>query len=126
MKYITLIIGLLVMGCGKQEKAATDEPRKLTAEEEKAVGTYEYRDEITLRTVLLENGVSEAYRNGKKLDDDKWSISKDGELHIANKDGDIAVCSINKDKSITIIALIEDGKRTDFPKDKQMTLKKIK
>ena len=24
MKYITLIIGLLVMGCGKQEKAVTD------------------------------------------------------------------------------------------------------
>jgi uncharacterized protein YceK len=32
MKYITLIIGLLVMGCGSE--------RKLTAEEEKIVGVY--------------------------------------------------------------------------------------
>ena len=46
MKYITLIIGLLVVGCGKQEKADTANPVKELTLDEKAlrdsvVGTYE-------------------------------------------------------------------------------------
>ena len=82
MKYITLIIGLLVMGCGKQEQADADEstpttntnvvdgttvkptqtvgvaPVKELTLEEKVVGAYEAKaDGVTYRTVLLENGV---------------------------------------------------------------------
>ena len=151
MKYITLIIGLLVVGCGKQEQADTNEstPTPNTNEvsgprvqpdgdvdllvkeltlEEKVVGTYEHKDKDgdTYRGVFLENGVFENYRNGKKLEEDyKWSIRKDGELHIADKDG-IVVFRINKDGSITAIAEIIRNKRKDLPKEDQVTIKKIK
>jgi hypothetical protein len=94
----------------------------------KVVGEYEMKEgEYTLRIVLLENGVGEGYKNGKKnVDYLKWSISEDGELHIVDKDGDAEVYRINKDGSITLIAKIRDGKREDLPKEDQMTLKKIK
>ena len=134
MKYITLIIGLLVVGLlsllylpSYIVPAPTAKPTKELTLEEKVVGSYEVkRDGDTYRTVLLENGVAENYKNGKKLDDDKWSISKDGELHIANKDWNIHVIRINKDGNITGIADIEDGKREDFPKENQHTIQKIK
>ena len=152
MKYITLIIGLLVVGCGKQEQTdankstpttntnevdgATENPtqtvgvtpvKELTLEE-KVVGTYEIKEgEYTYRVVLLETGIVEKYRNGKKHDEeDKWKIV-DGEIQIVDKDGDILVLRINKDESITGIATIDkDGKREDAPKEEQATLKKIK
>ena len=138
MKYITLIIGLLVIGCGKQEQATTEEPvKELTLEEKKVVGAYEIKEGEptggghaihTGREVLLENGVAESYINGKKLEYIyKWSISEDGEIHIEDKDGIISVWGINKDKSITWIADIDkDGEREDFPKEEQVTFKKIK
>ena len=121
MKYITLIIGLLVMGCGKQEQTLTLE--------EKVVGTYEFKEDgNTYRVVLLKNGVLEDYKNGKKEDEteDKWKVVN-GELHIVDNDGVGGVFRINKDGSITFIAYIDtDGKRLDYPKEEQFTYKKIK
>ena len=93
-----------------------------------AVGTYEYRDDKgTITTsVLLANGVCEAYTNGKKDGGDiKWKIAN-GELRIFDETGFIGVSVINKDNSFSVIALIEDGERTDFPKEIQPTYKKIK
>ena len=135
MKYITLIIGLLVMGCGKQEQTDTNEStptttekpvKELTAEEKKVIGTYEMGGEgFTIRAVFLDNGIIESYKNGKKEEEeDKWKIV-DGELHIIHEGG-IAVFRINKDGNITGIADIEDGKREDFPKENQHTIQKIK
>ena len=137
MKYITLIIGLLVVGCGKQEQADTNESTPTTTEkpvkelslEEKVVGTYEAKEDgDTYKLVFLENGIWEGYENGKKSKGDyKWSISKDGELHIVGKDGDIGVYRINPDDSITfIVVILKDGKRIDIPKEEQPTFKKIK
>ena len=92
MKYITLIIGLLVVGCGKQEQADTNEstpttntnevsgttekPVKELTLAEKVVGEYEIKEDgNTGRLVLLENGIAEAYLNGKKAEDEgKWKI----------------------------------------------------
>ena len=123
MKYITLIIGLLVVGCGTPVKELTLE--------EKVVGTYEIKEgEVTIKHVHLENGVFEWYENGKKREAVKWSISKEGKIHVEDKYGEIHVFSINKYhkpsslrlalgmvKSITRIAIIEkDGERTDIPK----------
>ena len=149
MKHITLIIGLLVVGCGKQEQADTNEStpttntnkvdgatakpvKGLTLEEEKVVGTYELKSaENTFKLVLLANGVCEHHTNGKNTYESKWRIA-DGEIYITTpnplpgKDGFPIVCSINKDGSITLIAGIVDGKRTESPKEKQMTFKKIK
>ena len=137
MKYITLIVGLLVMGCGKQEQADTNESTPTTTEKpvkeltlrEKVVGTYEVKkDEDTHRAVLLENGIVESYYNGKKQEGEgKWKISKEGEIHLTEPKGNITVLRINKDRSITMIAVIyPDGKREEVPKEHQVPLKKIK
>ena len=157
MKYITLIIGLLVVGCLKQEQTNQkqivtkntneaseplpakpppppvmpnpfkDKDAKDLTLEEKVVGTYEVKGVGgALRIVLPENGVGEEYDIGKtRPAKGKWSISKEGEIHIVGG-GRVFVYRINKDKSITIIAIIHrDGKRTAHP-DGQYTLKKIK
>ena len=146
MKYITLIIGLLVVGCGKQEQAKQEQadsggtpapPTPTTTEkpvieltiEEKVVGEYEHKfeDGNTEKDVFLDNGILEVYINGKKaLLKYKWSIVK-GEIHVNVKtDSYVSVCRINKDKSITTIADIYGEKRTDYSKESQITYKKIK
>ena len=117
---------MLVGGCATP---LTPE-QKQKALRDSAVGTYEEKqDGDTYRLVLLENGISERYTNGKKEEKEgKWKISEEGELHdntYSNRY--IWVYRINKDGSITIIARIDaDGKRKEAPKDKQMTFKKIK
>jgi len=117
MKNIILLIAVLVVSA-----CATTSTVKSVS------GTYELKiDGDTYRSVLLENGIVESYKNGKKREEEgKWKISKEGELHdIYN--GDIFVFRINKDTSITLIAEInKDGKRVDLPKEKQITVKRIK
>ena len=154
MKYITLIIGLLVVGCGKQEQTDTNEstpttntnkvsgPRvqpdgdvdllvkELTPEEKRVAGTYELELKKfgeTQRYVLLDNSTVEYYLNGKKEEaEHKWSIV-DKEVHIERENRAVSVFSINKDESITGIATIdEDGKRKEILKEHQYTRKKIK
>ena len=133
MKNLILIISiLLAVSCGKGKEAQTKtkvtEPvKELTAEEE-VVGEYEIKiDGDTGRLVLLKNGAAEAYANGKKdVEEAKWSISKEGEIHVTTS-YERVVYRINKGSSITHIAYIsKEGEREDIPKDKQITLKKIK
>jgi hypothetical protein len=97
-------------------------------------GTYEIkRDGHTGQTVLLENGTSEMYMDGKKRHElgAKWNII-DGEIHAESKVKLVGtpvrgIYKINKDGSITAIAMIDkDGKRLDVPKHEQGTYKKIK
>ena len=118
MKNIILLIAVMVVSA-----CATTSTVKSVA------GTYEIkRGEDTYRAVLLENGIVEAYLNGKKREEEgKWKISKDGELHLTEPIGNILVYRINKDGDITIIARIdEDGERYEAPKEHQATYKKIK
>ena len=115
MKFIALIIGLLVVGCGNSA-------------EKKVIGEYELKEDgNTERVVLLDNGIMELYKNGKKDEvEPKWSISKEGEIHATDSEGDIFIFRINKDGSITIIARIgRDGEREDYPKNRQTTFKRI-
>ena len=122
---------MIVSACGKGKEAQTKtkvtKPVKELTLEEKVVGEYEIKEDgNTGRLVLLENGIAEAYLNGKKAEDEgKWKIV-DGEIHA--DDGGIVVFSINKGSSITAIAQIsKDGKRRNIPKDNQIyTHKKIK
>ena len=150
MKYIVLIIGLLVMGCGKQEHTDTNEstpttntnevdgttakPVKELTLEEKVVGEYEAKlYGNTYKQVFLENGVYEWHQNGKKVEIEyTWSIV-DGEIHLkydAVAWQKITVQRINPDKSITMIAEIlqmqDSRKREEKPKEDQVTYKKIK
>ena len=129
------------MGCGKQEQADADESTPTTTEKpdkeltpeqkqkalrDSAVGTYEGKN-VGDTLVFLDNGVLEVYNDGEKGNEEgKWKVV-DGEIHADNNTrGDMAVLSINKDGSLTIIAMIRDGERTDSPKDRQKTFKKIK
>ena len=138
MNKLLLSIALLVGGCGKGKEtpskrddnnSTTAKPVKELTQEEKVLGTYELKKYgATLRVVILENGIVEGYKNGKKEEGEgKWSISKEGEIHIVTKAGIIIVYRIDKDGSITQIAYIEkDGKRIDPPEEEQATFKKIK
>ena len=143
MKPIVLIIGLLVVGCGKQEQTdvnestpttntnkvnhTTEKPVKELTLEEKVVGTYEGKiDGYAVRLALLDNGVLENYEDGKKRDEAKWKIV-DGDIHCPNQGSVTGVLIINKDGSLSTIARIgKDGKRRDIPKEDQLTFKKIK
>ena len=146
---IPILIGLLVVGCGKKETAkpapnantgiANNTPEKpvkvLTAEEKKVFGEFEYknRDGYILRYVLLENGVLEIQGGRSTLNmavressSDKWKMAN-GEIHFVDGyNSFIDVFRINKDKSITAIAYISDGERTDLPKNKQEVFKEVK
>ena len=149
MKYIPLIIGLLVVGCGQDKddggdsgsggdggdsgSGAGESLKELTPEEKKAIGTYELKQYgSTFKGVFLENGVYEDYVDGSKKAELKWKISTEGEIHI-DFSGNVLgvrffrVYRINKDGSITDIADIDkDGQRTEIPKEDQSTYKKIK
>ena len=154
MKYITLIIGLLVVGCGEVENGAykhrpkqtdtnestpttntnevsgtTEKPVKELTLAEKVVGEYEMKkDGLTYKLVFLDNGILEWYMNGKKAGTEwirKWSIV-DGKIHVKYDVGDIEVWRINSDRSITQIAYIVHGKREGIPKEDQDAIKKIK
>ena len=94
---------------------------------EKVVGEYELtEDGVTYRTVFLKYGIAEYYINGEnEVLEGKWKLTKEGELHATDPDGDILVCRINKDGSITLIAGIpKDGERKD--RAEGVTYKKIK
>ena len=126
---ITILIGLLVVGCGKGKETKTKtkvvdnnatKPAKELTLEEKFVGSYEWGE--TGKVHFLENGKAELYIDGKRTFEWKWKIVGN-EVHAA---GDlVAVYRIETNGDLTQIAEIEGGKRTDFPKG-QMTLKKIK
>jgi len=147
MKNIILLIAVMVLSaCGKGKESppktkvtednntkpikvddnATKPVKELTLEE-KVVGEYEFKvSTVTVRLVFMDGGFAESYTNGKKEEEDaKWKIV-DGELHVVDKDKSILVYRINKDGSITQIAQIDkDGKRKDYPKEEQITYKKI-
>ena len=117
---IVLVVGLLSVGCLTPEQ-------KQKAFRDSVVGEYEIKHEngVTLKYVYLDNGIREYYINGKKAVEFKWIISN-GELHVVRDSGFIEVWRINADKSITWIANIQDGKRTDGATGNQFTYKKIK
>ena len=142
MKYITLIIGLLVVGCGKQEQSDTNESTPttntnqvdVTAEEpvkeltkEDVIGTYEMKvEEETARMVILKNGIVESYLKDEKMDEGNISIMN-GEVHIKSKTNEgVSVLRQEPNGDLTWIAVTVAGAREDLPKDKQETAKKIK
>ena len=125
MKYITLIIGLLVVGCLTPEQKALR--GSVVGEYESPIGGWT-RGNVTYppaKQVYLENGTVEQSMDGKKHTAFKWAIV-DGEIHIDPNSRLIAIWRINTDRSITHIAYIVDGKRTEFSKEEQITYKKIK
>ena len=142
---ISIVIGLLVVGCGKDDQIAKESPKEKPSKgddnngttakpvkeltlRERVVGEYESKmDGDTGRLVLRENGIKELYLNGEKGLESTWSISKEGELHLIFVEGGFTgVARINKDSSITTIAEITKDGRRNHSKEEQLTFKKIK
>ena len=123
MKNLLILITIMVAGCATPLTPEQKQKRL----RDSVLGEYELKleDGTTHKHVLLENGIVEWYNNGNKLVEYKWSIV-DGEIHVEFSSEFIRVFRINPDKSITLIAGIRDGKRTDRPKEHHITLKKIK
>ena len=132
---IVLVVGLLAVGCAS------------TPTMKSVAGTYEAKSGklVFLLEPLLHSqfrGIAEEYKNGKKFAKGKWKISKEGEIHTTFSSSEsITVWRVNKDRSITTIAMILDGelgvegaplhgiddeKREDLSKERQTTYKKIK
>ena len=146
MKYITLIIGLLVAGCGKggeitigvpPKAKPTDQnttkptPAKELTLEEKVVGEYEMRNpnqgregKDTIKLVLLGTGIIEMTAFAK-TDGGTWKMVEN-EVHVAEEGKSIAVFKIEPNGDLTMIAEIIRTKREDIPKEDQITIKKIK
>ena len=90
------------------------------------VGEYEAEiDGDTIKWVFLKNGIVEWYVNGKKRAEYKLEIGN-GEIRAAFGSEYKDIYRINADRSITHIAYISDGEREDFPKEEQVTYKRIK
>ena len=142
---ISILFVMMIVGCGKTEPMGSGneynaEPvKELTAEEkalrDSVVGEYELKNPSgpAYKLVLLKNGSVEYYTRGKKVYERvrlMWAV-ENGEIHAGwgqstPRSGEIGVYRINADKSLTQIALIEDGKRGDYLKEAQLTFKKIK
>ena len=137
---IPILIDLLVVGWGEKQSANTNESnntkakpsKELTPEEQKAlresvIGAYEikYNKDNIHKRVLLENGIVEHHFDGKKLEEQKWVIVN-GQIHMILFPEFLDVYRINSDKSITRIADVKEGKRTDYPKERQLIWEKIK
>ena len=113
MKYIVLIMGLLVAGCGG---------RSLTEEEKKVVGSYEAKvGGATVKLVFLENGKVEHYRNEEGRD---WKI--DGKkVHVVSKNS-TSIYKIEPNGDLTWIALDYVGERIPKRPFQSATFKRIK
>ena len=97
-------------------------------DEKELVGTYEAKKrEDTFKLVLIENGKLMGYLNGEKDKKGTWKLVEK-EVHIEEVDIEEVtdILKIESNGNLTSIALIEDRKRTDFPKDEQITFKRIK
>ena len=114
MKYITLIIGLLVVGCGKKESPAAKEPVKEPTLGEKLVGAYELDGDII---VFQKSGMMESYAKGRKEGGEyKWKIV-DKEVHAVTKGGGGRAWGINPDGSLIYLAVIQsNGNKLYLPR----------
>ena len=111
---------------GDDKNSTTAKPVKELTLEEKVVGEYEsiYNGK-TYKRVFQENGIVEWYVNGRKRAEYKLEIVN-GEIRAAFGSEYKDIYRINADRSIIHIAYISDGEREDFPKEEQVTYKRIK
>ena len=87
------------------------------------VGTYSRSGWLPATYTFLENGEVENYDDGLTYHH-IWKIV-DEEIQVKLQTMWL-VFRINKDKSITLIAAIRNGRRNSLPKKRQGTYKKIK
>ena len=153
---ITILIMLVAFGCGKTEtQRLEEENKKLETElkEEKhkldtegknkkleedllkrsVVGSYETKKDengIASKYVFLETGKVETWTSAdhykRPATVETWKIVEK-EVHVWEDGKEITyIIRIKPNGDLTAIAFIEDGKRTDIPKEKQFTIKRLK
>ena len=74
--------------------------------------------------VLQDNGVVDEYVNDQPGIKYKWEILGK-EVHIGDNYGGVTIARVNADTSLTVIAVINDGKREEVFRDNQITFKRI-
>ena len=144
---ISIIVIMFAAGCSNEGfmgmARRSNEARRLLAEEKKTiVGTYEAKKDKNgnaSKLVFLENGKWERYlivggipRVFEKDSEGTWELVQH-QIHAGSPKpyyGNWQVYSIVRNGvriPLTLIATVEDGKRTDLPKEKQVwTWKKLK
>jgi len=149
---ISILIGLLVMGCGKTEPLgsgseynaglATDqnttkaEPAKELSLEEKVVGAYKsdgHKGNVDKAgnklfeygMDLLNDGTFVHYMNGEKTFEGRWEI-KGSEIHQILEGGMVAIYRLNPDMSLTNAESLLDETLLKIPEGIQYTYTKIK
>jgi len=85
---VSILIGMLVVGCGKTENTTVTEPKPLSPEEQKIVGSYEAKKgEDSFKLVLLENRKIEAnvtLQEVLKDSEGTWKIVEK-EVHVGDE-----------------------------------------
>ena len=111
---IPIVISLLVAGC------LAPEQKQKNALEDSVIGEYEhvYESGDAHKLIFLDTGFYESYLNGQKKEEFKWSIVN-GEIRL-NNSVLLGVYRINKDKSITNIAII--SKVNSYPSRSLLSL----
>ena len=135
MKYLLILITIMLVGVGCGET----EPKPLSPEEQKLVGSYE-KPSMVIRNhklvrqagagklVLLENRTIEFYRNGELAEvygESKWKIVGNEVHFVSNSATEVKKIEPNGD--LTGIANISNqGERYEIHKTAQSTFKKVK
>ena len=137
VKQISLMIAVVVLvGCGKKEKAqnfegnkgAAIKPSKQASSKEKIVGSYAFpREAGGGHYHFFDNGVVETSAEFGTLLLGSWSIRK-GEVVIVNDTGGTSFHKIEENGNLTWVGLTLDGEteRHAHPKEDQVTWKKMK
>ena len=137
VKQIILMIGVVVLvGCGKKEKAqnfegnkgAAIKPSKQASPEEKIVGSYTFPEEAGEGHYhFFDNGVVETSAESGTFLMGSWSITK-GEVVIVSDTGGTSFHKIEENGNLTWVGLTLDGEteRHAHPKEDQITWGKMK
>ena len=124
---IVLVVGLLVAGCAtvKDIGVHLGGGKPTTPTIKSVAGTYEATiDGDTGNLVLLANGKVK-FHDGKDKEGTWELVEKEVRIKEVDIEEVTDILKIESNGNLTIIALVEGGKRTDLPKDKQITFKKI-
>ena len=125
---IPILIGLLVVGCGKKEEEQTGKVgTTLEFARQPFLGIYESEDnrDWVYRFVLKEDGRYQCFANGLEMEGGTWKVVGK-EVHV-----DGSVYTLNADNGLVNIAMIgtgirDKGTREDYPTKEQNVFKKIK
>ena len=126
---IPILIGLLVVGCGKKQSTNTNENSNIPAKtvndslEDKIIGTYKDLG-IDDRLILRKGGIVEFLEGGKKDGEGTWAI-KNGEIYVVHQEKENGYLKLDDEGNLTLVAIEEKSKRRELPTDEPLTLIKL-